>query len=326
MGTTARDLKTLLASAQPRPLITAEVDRLASSIREIGLIQPITVQHAVVMSGLAEAGFQIVAGHHRVAACRALGWTEIDAIVIETTERLQADLIEIDENLCRSELTAGQRSSFTKRRKTIWEALHPVVSQKFESVWDALPVKPNAQRIAGLEEGEQVAQLAPPVAKHGHAQARAFAAETASITGESKSQVNRHIARADALGNDLDRVAGTSLDKGVELDAMKSMTQPERTALIDRAVAGEQVSARGVAFPELSEIQLFASRIDQITDSLAAGFGCRTVALLAAKFKKMAAQAGPDDIVALDDALVKLIPLIEIRKAVGLRLSEFASV
>lgn len=30
--------------------------------------------------------------------------------------------------------------------------------------------------------------------------------------------VQRHIARAEALGDDLPRVTGTSLDKGVELD------------------------------------------------------------------------------------------------------------
>ena len=97
-----------------------------------------------------------------------MGWTEIDPIVIETTERLQADLIEIDENLCRSELTAGQRSSFTKRRKSIWEALHPVSSQKFESVWDALPAKPNAQRAAVFDEDEiQVGQVVPPVIGYG---------------------------------------------------------------------------------------------------------------------------------------------------------------
>lgn len=152
---------------------------------------------------------QIVAGHHRVAACRALGWaelswTEIDAIVIETTERLQADLIEIDENLCRSELTAGQRSSFTKRRKSIWEALHPV----------------NTQRVAVLGGGDlEVAQAAPPqVFEHGGArpQTKSFASETASVTGDSKSQVNRHIARADALGDDLDRVVEPRVRRHVD--------------------------------------------------------------------------------------------------------------
>ena len=85
------ELLRLVASSQPRPLVTAEVDRLASSIRELGLIQPITVKpHAITIGGLSERGFQIVAGHHRVAACRALGWTEIDALVIEASDHLQA--------------------------------------------------------------------------------------------------------------------------------------------------------------------------------------------------------------------------------------------
>ena len=125
--------------------------------------------------------------------------------MIETTERLQADLIEIDENLCRSELTAGQRSSFTKRRKSIWEALHPV----------------NAQRVAVLDgDYLEVEPLVPPqVFTHGGArpQAKSFAAETSSSTGMTKQAINRHVARADALGDDLERVVGTSLDKGVVL-------------------------------------------------------------------------------------------------------------
>lgn len=45
-----------------------------------------------------------------------------------------------------------------------------------------------------------------------------FANDTAKVTGESKRDVNRHLARAEALGDDLPRVTGTSLDKGVELD------------------------------------------------------------------------------------------------------------
>ena len=201
------DLLKLIASEQPRPLITEAVDKLACSIRDVGLIQPITVRQCSIMSGgLAGQGFQVVAGHHRVAACRALGWTEIDAIVIEAGEHLQAELIEIDENLCRSELTAAQRSKAVKRRREIWEALHPV------------------SKIA-------VGQLVPPQSPSSMArpQEKAFAAETAAITGESKRDVNRHLARAEALGDDLDKVTGTSLDKGVELDALKAM-QPEQRA------------------------------------------------------------------------------------------------
>jgi len=210
------DLLKLVASEQPRPLITEAVDRLANSIREVGLIQPITVRQRSIMSGgLAEQGFQVVAGHHRVAACRALGWTEIDALVIEAGEHLQAELIEIDENLCRSELTAAQRSKAVKRRREIWEALHPNSGATCATIPDRGPGRP-------VE----------------------FAADTAKVTGESKSQINRHVARAEALGDDLDKVTGTSLDKGVELDALKAMPPEQRAPLIERAQAGESVSAR----------------------------------------------------------------------------------
>ena len=207
------DLSTLLASNQPRPLITADVDKLASSIKEVGLIQPITVKpHAVSVGGLTEPGFQIVAGHHRVAACRALGWTEVDAIVIEDGGHLQAELIEIDENLCRSELTASQRSGFTKRRKEIWEALHPATS--------------NSECYENNS-----GQSSPTIPERGAGRPKEFAAETAAITGEAKRTINQHLARAEAIGDDLPRVHGTSLDKGVEMTALAKMAEPERKAV-----------------------------------------------------------------------------------------------
>ena len=272
------DLLKLVASDQPRPLITEAVDKLASSIRDIGLIQPITVRQRSIMSGgLAEQGFQVVAGHHRVAACRALGWTEIDAIVIEAGEHLQAELIEIDENLCRSELTNSQRAKAVKRRKEIWEALHPV-RQRFDSVFDALGTVEGPMTDA--EEREQVEPVIPPVAKHGHAQEKSFAAATADASGMTKQAINRHLARAEALGDDLDKVTGTSLDKGVELDALKAMTPEQRAPLIERAQAGEKVSARAApaqhpapAHTTTSLIAALQSTIQYLLDSM----GCESV-------------------------------------------------
>lgn len=231
-------LRTLKASGQPRPLITEAVDKLAASIREVGLIQPISVRCVPVMDGgVAVDGYQIVAGHHRVAAARALGWTEIDAIIVDAGEHLQAELIEIDENLCRAELTASQRAQAIKRRKQIWEALHPVEkrmrgSMVMESQFDR--ETGDATCASSLSDGR----------KAGPQHEKRFAADTASVSGESKSQINRHLARAEAIGEDLERVTGTSLDKGVEMDALAKLPEPERKDLIARAEAGEEVSAR----------------------------------------------------------------------------------
>ena len=153
-------------------------------------------------NGLVQRVFQIVAGHHRVAAARALGWTEIDAIVVQAEGHLEAELIEIDENLCRSELSVAQRAHYSKRRKEIWEALHPEPSVDY-----------------GREDGgenEQPRQIVAPVAKHGHVQPKGFAASTAEVTGENVRQIQRNVARAEAIGPDILKLSGTSLDKGVE--------------------------------------------------------------------------------------------------------------
>ena len=59
--------------ANPRDRLH-DIDDLARSIRERGLIQPIIV-HPI------DRGYQIVAGHRRYAACRKLGYTTIPCIV-----------------------------------------------------------------------------------------------------------------------------------------------------------------------------------------------------------------------------------------------------
>lgn len=231
------DLIALLSSDQQRPLVTEAVDKLAASIREVGLIQPITVKPcAVLQGGLSKPGYQIVAGHHRVAACRALGWAQIGALVIEPAEHLQAELIEIDENLCRAELTAAQRAQAIKRRRQIWEALHPE----------------ERQRVADLGSAEPNSGKSFPTitdhAQRGPGRPKEFASETAAVSGESKRAINQHLARADAIGDEgLTKIAGTSLDKGVEMDALARLPEPERAELIERAQAGECVSARDTA-------------------------------------------------------------------------------
>jgi hypothetical protein len=55
-----------------------------------------------------------------------------------------------------------------------------------------------------------------------------FTKDAAAKTGKSEQSIRRDATRAKALGPDLDRIAGTSLDKGAELDALAAMAGPER--------------------------------------------------------------------------------------------------
>jgi len=69
---------------------------LASSIRQHGLLQPITVRKQ-------GAGYEIIMGERRYRACRMLGYTHVDAFVLPATEGESAVLALI-ENLQRENL------------------------------------------------------------------------------------------------------------------------------------------------------------------------------------------------------------------------------
>lgn len=76
---------------------------LAASISKIGLRTPITIRSNADDMAI------LVAGAHRLAAAKSLGWKKIDCIVLDCDET-QAELWEIAENLHRAELTVIERA------------------------------------------------------------------------------------------------------------------------------------------------------------------------------------------------------------------------
>lgn len=91
-----------------------DVSGLAASMSQLGLLQPVHVTD----------DYRLIAGYHRVAAAKLLKWDAIDAYVF-TGSALDAELIQIDENLQRVDLTVAERSEHLARRKAIYEAQHP---------------------------------------------------------------------------------------------------------------------------------------------------------------------------------------------------------
>jgi hypothetical protein len=71
-----------------------------------------------------------------------------------------------------------------------------------------------------------------------------FSKATAAATGKSERDVQRAAKRGKVLGESAPRLAGTSLDKGEELDALVKMPAEQRELLMAKAVAGEQVTAQ----------------------------------------------------------------------------------
>lgn len=83
---------------QPRTMFHAqELDKLAESIRENGLLQPISVRRV-------GESYELISGERRLRACRKLGMRRIRAIVLDVDDCQSAILAMIEnlqrENLC----------------------------------------------------------------------------------------------------------------------------------------------------------------------------------------------------------------------------------
>lgn len=115
-----------------RNLDPGSVEGLMESISRRGLQQAVVVRpHAMpdrdnpTRWGPETPGlFILVAGAHRLEACRRLGMAHIDAFVRNMPPR-ETRLLEIDENLIRAELTALDRAHFLAERQALYQALFP---------------------------------------------------------------------------------------------------------------------------------------------------------------------------------------------------------
>ncbi len=101
------------------------VEALAESISNIGQKEPIEV---VAQKRKGQPPYRLIAGAHRLAACRLAGLDTIRAEV-KTPETdnpdLEIRLHEIDENLIRHELNALDRAVFLGERQKIYEEMYP---------------------------------------------------------------------------------------------------------------------------------------------------------------------------------------------------------
>jgi ParB-like chromosome segregation protein Spo0J len=119
-----------------RALNMSAVDRLAESMQRLGLQVPVAVriEDEMVIDGQLTLGVPVlVAGAHRLAAARKLGWTTIETVILTADESEdEYRLWEIDENLTRSELSATQEAEHLAERKRLWARMRGA----------AIPVEP----------------------------------------------------------------------------------------------------------------------------------------------------------------------------------------
>lgn len=228
-----------------RKIDEENVMSLMDSIREVGLLNPITITQAHIL----------IAGAHRLEACKRLGMKDIECSVTDL-DGMRAELAEIDENLTRKELNYIDQGEQLLRRKEIYEALHPETKRTNEG---------------GQFRGNQHIEVKDIVS-----QTKSFAEDTAEKTGISPRHVNRKIQIARDLQpdvKDIVRQAGIGPSKAVQLSRIK---EPDRQLeAAEKLVSGEIKSVDDFVKPK-STRQIVADVKDTEKD-----FTCTSDMLLA---------------------------------------------
>ena len=133
-------------------------------------------------------------------------------------------MIEIDENLNRRELSPALSRLLSKQRKALYEEEHPETKRG----------SAGGRAKAGRGAKSQNATEQPP----------AFIDAHAKQTNRHRATIAREISEAEKIGDDvMKRIVGTPLDKKREITALAGMDERERQEIVNRAVAGEKVSA-----------------------------------------------------------------------------------
>ena len=128
-------------SSQPRKSFDeASLAELADSIREHGIIQPLTVRK------LASGYYQIIAGERRWRAARIAGLQEVPVIVIEADDRKAAELAMI-ENLQREDLNPMEEAAGFQ---SLIETYHMTQEEAARQVGKSRSAVTNSLRLLSL--------------------------------------------------------------------------------------------------------------------------------------------------------------------------------
>ena len=126
---------------QPRTVFDEEaLSELAESIREYGVIQPVTVRK------LDSGYYQLIAGERRWRAARLAGLTEIPARVIEADDKLTTELALV-ENLQREDLNPVEEA---QGYRTLMEEYGLTQDEAAQRVGKSRPAVANALRLLSL--------------------------------------------------------------------------------------------------------------------------------------------------------------------------------
>lgn len=121
-------IASILVGERARPIDEDHAAAIAASMVDRGLINPLTVRSTPAANG-GKTPLTLVAGGHRLRAAELNGWEEIDVIVV-SADAVEAQLIELSENIYRNELNPLDRALFVLKFRELYEMKFGTINPK----------------------------------------------------------------------------------------------------------------------------------------------------------------------------------------------------
>jgi ParB family chromosome partitioning protein len=125
-----------LKATNPYLRLGTDVSELEKSIQTLGLIAPLVISTDNV----------ILAGARRYQALLNLGYTEAPVMVVDKGQ-LEKELVSIDENLVRKDLSKLEVESHLRRAKEIYQKLNPHADDEVVSTEEVDPDAPKIKKV-----------------------------------------------------------------------------------------------------------------------------------------------------------------------------------
>ena len=275
MSATIQLSQIVLPEKRMRPLNPDNVAKIAESIVDQGLLNPITVRR------VSKNKFRLVAGYHRFEAVKSLGETEIAAVVLPdqpsaSLSDMFDELAEIDENLIRGELGYVLEGKHNAKRVAIKAAINAELKavelrSKVAAEKAATGRVSDKTRMAVNRAIEQkarsYAENVRPVSDGNSVR------EVAKMTGQSVRTVQEKVAAHELLsglckeaGVEVVAVSGSRIDGQTELRKLKELARANRNAAVElvKAVASRKdAHEKASATATLAELGKTARDIDK---------------------------------------------------------------
>jgi ParB family chromosome partitioning protein len=237
-----------------------DIDALAESIRTLGLLQPPVI---VKDTTTAVPSWRLVAGARRLAAVRKLGWSSVQAVVVDNLHDALAFLrAERDENICRKDFTPSEAVAIGKALEELERA------QARERQAQAGPAEGKGRKTTGsgkLPEavaGRTRDKVAEAVGLSGRTYEKAKKVVEAAEADPAAAPLVEEMDRTGKVDPAYQRVAGKSPSRGAE----RQLARAERGLLRAAHDFGKAVM-KYQAVPYCSEDRRWQRLRDAVDDA-----------------------------------------------------------